>query len=98
MNKHCMSVASLKVGTTLWFDQRWRGARGGGGRARVRRGAAGCGGVRRGAHARGGGGIAREGLRAQGSRARGGNVQANFPLSFVCPMQAITYKCKQINC
>ena len=28
----------------------------------------------------------------------GGKVQANFRLSFVCPMQAITYKCKQINC
>ena len=75
MNKHCMSVASLRVGTTLWFDQRWRGRvrmarRGGGTRARVGRGA----------HASGGG--ARD-------CARGGKVQAIFRFFFVCLIQAI---------
>ena len=47
MNKHCMSVVSLRVGTPLGFDQRWpagggahaRGVREGGGEgsARARR-------------------------------------------------------------
>ena len=55
MNKHCMSVASLRVGTTLWFDQRWRGRVG-----MARRGRGGASG--RGAHASGGG---RQGLRAR---------------------------------
>ena len=75
MNKHCMSVASLRVGTPLGFDQRrrtWVGARGVGGAGTV--------GARL---ARGGGGGGRVG------RTRGGKVQANFRLFFVCLMQAI---------
>ena len=32
------------------------------------------------------------------ARTRGGEMEVNFRLFFVYPMQAITYKCKQINC
>ena len=62
-----------------------------GGRGRWRGGGSGLGGWLGGGEA-----CAREG--GAHARARGGKVHANFRLSFVCPMQAITYKCQDINC
>ena len=73
MNKHCMSVASLRVGTTLWFDQRWRGR---------------VGMARRGRGARVGGVRTRVGVGGRDC-ARGGKVQAIFRLFFISLMQAI---------
>ena len=92
MNKHCMSVASLRVGTPLGFDRCWRawvgtrdrergGRTGMHGWARWREG---VGGRRAWERARG------RGWGGGGARARdGGKVQANFRLFFVYLIQPI---------